>query len=97
MTKRQTRLFFIGGTLLFTLVFLGLTIDSHRQFGTLTNADALTDEVIEGKHVWHRNNCINCHTVFGEGAYYAPDLTKITRRRGRDSLPPSPRDPPHFS
>ena len=29
-------------------------------------------QVIAGKHVWHRKNCINCHTLLGEGAYYAP-------------------------
>ena len=33
MTKRQTRLFFVAGTTLFALVFVALTIDSHRQFG----------------------------------------------------------------
>ena len=29
MTKRQTRLFFIVGTTVFALIFIGLTIDSH--------------------------------------------------------------------
>lgn len=82
MTKRQTRLFFIGGTALFALIFLGMTVDSHRQFDKLTNADQITPEVSAGKDVWHRNNCINCHTLLGEGAYYAPDLTKITQARG---------------
>lgn len=96
MTKRHTRLFFIGGTLVFALVFLGLTVDSHRQFGELTNADAITPEVVEGKHVWHRNNCINCHTLFGEGAYYAPDLTKITQQRGEAYLTAFLRDPSQF-
>lgn len=96
MTKRHTRLFFIGGTGLFALIFLGLTIDSHRQFGELTNAEAITDDVVEGKHVWHRNNCINCHTLFGEGAYYAPDLTKITQQRGEAYLTAFLRDPSQF-
>lgn len=82
MTKRQTRLFFAGGTTVFSLVFIGMTIDSHRQFPTLTHEQALTVPVIEGKHVWHHKNCINCHTLLGEGAYYAPDLTKITVQRG---------------
>ncbi len=84
MTKRQTRLFFFAGTLLFALIFIGLTIDSHRQFGALTHADQITPEVIAGKHVWHQKDCINCHTLLGEGAYYAPDLTHITAldRRG---------------
>ena len=38
--------------------------------------------MVAGKHVWHRKNCINCHTLLGEGAYYAPDLTKIAQQRG---------------
>ncbi len=96
MTKRHTRLFFIVGTLLFTAIFIGLTIDSHRQFGRLTNAENITEEVIEGKHVWHRNNCINCHTLFGEGAYYAPDLTKITKQRGEAYLTAFLQDPSRF-
>ena len=76
MTKRGTRLFFLGGTLTATLVLLVLTVDSHRQFPRLTHADQITPAVVAGKHVWHRNNCVNCHTLMGEGAYYAPDLTK---------------------
>lgn len=96
MTKRHTRLFFIGGTVLFALVFVGLTIDSHRQFGTLTNAQNITPEVVAGKHVWHQNNCINCHTLFGEGAYYAPDLTKITQQRGEAYLTAFLKNPSQF-
>lgn len=96
MTKRHTRLFFIIGTLLFSAIFVGLTIDSHRQFGKLTNADKITSQVIEGKHVWHRKNCINCHTLMGEGAYYAPDLTQITKQRGTAYLTAFLKDPSKF-
>ena len=96
MTKRHTRLFFIGGTLLFAAIFVGLTIDSHRQFATLTNAENITEDVVAGKHVWHDTNCINCHTLFGEGAYYGPDLTKITKLRGEAYLTAFLRDPSQF-
>jgi nitric oxide reductase subunit C len=96
MTKRQTRLFFLGGTFLFAAIFVALTIDSHRQFGTLTNAEDITEDVVEGKHVWHRKNCINCHTLLGEGAYFAPDLTKITQMRGEAYLTAFLRDPSVF-
>ena len=96
MTKRHTRLFFIIGTALFATTFLVLTVDSHRQFGELTNAENITEDVVEGKHVWHRNNCINCHTLFGEGAYYAPDLTKITQQRGEAYLTAFLRNPSQF-
>ncbi len=96
MTKRHTRLFFIIGTLTFSAIFVGLTIDSHRHFGKLTNADKITPQVIEGKHVWHRMNCINCHTLMGEGAYYAPDLTQITKQRGSAYLTAFLKDPSKF-
>lgn len=96
MTKRQTRLFFVGGTLLFAVIFIGMTIDSHRQFDTLTNADQITPAVSAGKDVWHRGNCINCHTLLGEGAYYAPDLTKITDQRGTPYLTAFLKDPAQF-
>jgi nitric oxide reductase subunit C len=96
MTKRQTRAFFYAGTGLFALVFAVLTWDSHRQFGKLTNSDQITPEVVAGKHVWHRKNCVNCHTLMGEGAYYAPDLTKITEQRGPEYLQAFLKDPSRF-
>lgn len=96
MNKRQARLFAIGSTLAAVLIFVGMTLDSHRQFDTLTHADKITPAVTRGKDVWHANNCINCHTVFGEGAYYAPDLTKITKHRGEAYLQAYLRDPSKF-
>lgn len=96
MTKRQTRLFFIIGTLVFAGIFLALTLDSHRQFDALTNADMITADVSAGKDVWHDGNCVNCHTLLGEGAYYAPDLTKITQQRGLPYLTAFMKDPSQF-
>ena len=96
MTNRQARIFAWGSTLAAIVVFLGLTIDSHRQFPTLTNAENITPEVVDGMNVWHKYNCINCHTLFGEGAYYAPDLTKITQHRSEAYLAAYMRDPGAF-
>jgi nitric oxide reductase subunit C len=96
MTKRAARLFFFVSTLLSGLVFVALTVDSHRQFPKLTNAAALDERVVAGKDVWHRQNCINCHTLLGEGATYAPDLTKITTQRGAAYLREFLKDPSRF-
>ncbi len=96
MNNRQARKFAIGSTVVASLVFLGLTIDSHRQFPKLTNAEKITPPVSAGKDVWHKYNCINCHTLFGEGAYYAPDLTKITQHRGDAYLKAYMKDPSKF-
>src|SRR5690554_6975434 len=92
MNNRQARIFAWGATIAAAVVFLGLTLDSHRQFPDLTNAENITPEVTHGKDVWHKYNCINCHTLFGEGAYYAPDLTKITQHRGEAYLQAYMRD-----
>jgi nitric oxide reductase subunit C len=96
MNKRQSRVFAIVATGLAAVVFVALTLDSHRRFPALTNAEAISPEVVHGKDVWHKYNCINCHTLFGEGAYYAPDLTKITQHRGAAYLKAYMRDPSNF-
>ena len=96
MNKRQARVFAIASTGIATLVFLIMTVDSHRQFPALTHSENITPEVIHGKDVWHKYNCINCHTLLGEGAYYAPDLTKITQHRGEPYLRAYMRNPANF-
>jgi nitric oxide reductase subunit C len=96
MSKRAARLFFYISTALSALIFTVLTIDSHRQFPKLTNTAALDERVIAGKNVWHRENCTNCHTLLGEGAYYAPDLTKIATQRGPAYLREFMKDPAKF-
>lgn len=96
MNKRQSRMFAIVATGLAAVAFLGMTLHSHTRFDELTNAENLTAEVIAGKDVWHKYNCINCHTLFGEGAYYAPDLTKITQLRGEAYLTAYMKDPSQF-
>lgn len=96
MNNRQARHFAIASTAIAAFIFLALTVDSHRQFPELTNAQNITPAVTRGKDVWHENNCINCHTLFGEGAYYAPDLTKITELRGEPYLRAYMKDPSQF-
>lgn len=96
MNKRQSRIFAIVATGLAAAAFLGMTLHSHTRFAELTNAEDITPEVVHGKDVWHKYNCINCHTLFGEGAYYAPDLTKITQHRGEAYLKAYMRDPSRF-
>lgn len=96
MTKRQTWLFAVAMTLVFSGIFIGLTIHSHTRFDDLTNTENLTPKVKKGKKVWHAYNCINCHTLLGEGAYYAPDLTNIASQRGDAYLKAFMKDPSQF-
>lgn len=83
LSKSQARAFFLGGTGVFSIAFLALTVDSMMQIPEQTNADQITPAVVAGKRIWEENNCMGCHTLFGEGAYYAPELTKVVDRRGK--------------
>ncbi|MCB9683498.1 MAG: c-type cytochrome [Alphaproteobacteria bacterium] len=93
LSKSQARLFFLTATAGFSLVFLGLTVDSIRQVPARSHADAMTPEVLHGRELWDDHNCMGCHTILGEGAYYAPELTKVVERRGEAWLKTFLRDP----
>ncbi len=45
-------------------------------FGQEYDAKAAEALVALGKKTTQGKNCMNCHTFLGNGAYYAPDLTK---------------------
>ncbi|MDO5614422.1 MAG: cytochrome c [Paracoccus sp. (in: a-proteobacteria)] len=81
MTKSMARNVFYGGSLFFILIFIGLTAHSHLYaVNVSTDRETLNDSVAAGKHVWERHGCINCHTLLGEGAYFAPELGNVMRR-----------------
>lgn len=82
LSKSQARSFFIGATALSFLAFILLTIYSMSPKNDQTNHEKITAEVIKGKHLWEANNCMGCHTIMGEGGYYAPELTKVVDRKG---------------
>lgn len=83
LSKSQARYFFLGGTIISFGVFLGMSWTSLvNDVPKKTHEENLTKEVIHGKQIWESNNCMGCHTIFGEGAYYAPELTKVYERRG---------------
>jgi nitric oxide reductase subunit C len=83
LTKSRARNIFYGGSLFFIAVFIALTVQSHRYVvSTSTAGMPLSDEVRLGKHVWERHSCINCHTLHGEGAYFAPEVGNVMTRWG---------------
>ncbi|GAA6162938.1 cytochrome c [Pelagimonas sp. KU-00592-HH] len=88
MTKSMARNIFYGGSLFFIIIFLGLSFHSHRYIVTTsTNVETLTESVAAGKKVWEDKACINCHTLMGEGAYFAPELVNVMTRWGVEDDP----------
>lgn len=93
LSKSQARTFFLGGTAVFSALFLWLTVDTMRQVPDLARHADMTPQVVRGKEIWDHNNCMGCHTILGEGAYYAPELTKTYERRGEVWLRTFLKDP----
>ncbi len=81
-TKSMARNIFYGGSMFFFLLFLVLTFDTIRTLPKRDNREAITPVVAQGKLLWEENDCIGCHTLLGEGAYFAPELGNIYTRYG---------------
>ncbi|MGE5173091.1 MAG: c-type cytochrome [Betaproteobacteria bacterium] len=84
MTLSQGKAIFIWGTVISTVIFLGLTYDSLVKMPQRTHEEKLDARVAAGKWVWQKYNCNDCHTILGIGGYYAPDVTKVMSYRDSD-------------
>jgi len=83
LSKSSARAFFLGGTILTFLIFICLSwVTLSKEVPKKTHEENITPQVVAGKHLWEANNCMGCHTIMGEGGYYAPELTKVYERRG---------------
>ena len=85
-TKSMARNVFYGGSMFFFLLFLALTFDTVRALPKRDMRQNITPLVAEGKKVWETRNCIGCHTLLGEGAYFAPELGNVVSRYGEDGV-----------
>lgn len=85
-TKSMARNVFWGGSVFFFLIFLALSFDTVRQLPKRDMRQNITPEVIAGKKIWETRNCIGCHTLMGEGAYFAPELMNVVERYGSEEV-----------
>lgn len=85
-TKSMARNIFYGGSLFFFLLFVALTVDTNQVLPKRDNRANLTPAAVRGKHVWETHDCIGCHTLLGEGAYFAPELGNVYTRRGPEFI-----------
>src|SRR6185369_5618896 len=84
MSNKAARNLFIFGSLFFFAIFLALTFDTMGKLDA--RAPEITEQVDAGKHAWQKYDCIGCHTIFGNGSYFAPDLTKTTDKKPKEYL-----------
>jgi len=67
------------------LVFIALSIASFLDSRGQTIPAAVRYggfDAVQGKRVFQAYNCMGCHTIVGNGAYFGPDLTKLYGKVG---------------
>lgn len=62
--------------------FMPVIGEEQLLFGKKFSAQEAEELVALGKKTTQAKNCMNCHTILGNGAYYAPDLTKAWLDQG---------------
>jgi nitric oxide reductase subunit C len=92
LTKAAARNIFYGGTIFFFVVFVLLVADSFRQARIMEVTNPVSVEVAAGKRVWERNACFDCHTLYGEGARFAPELGMVWVKYGGRTDPEAARE-----
>lgn len=85
-TKQMARNIFYGGAAFFAFLFAAIVFHTEQRIPQRSNAASITPQVADGKRVWETRNCIGCHTLLGEGAYFAPELGNVYKRRGPDFI-----------
>jgi len=86
ITKSMAKNIYYGGGMFALLIFMALTFDTVQQIPERSNESKMTHSVVAGKALWEKNNCVGCHTLIGEGAYYAPELANVFQRRGASDV-----------
>ena len=84
-TKTMARNICYGGTTFFFLLLLALTYDTQSVLPERDHRENITDTIVLGKKVWEDHDCIGCHTLLGEGAYFAPELGNVYKRFGNST------------
>ncbi|MBW7900817.1 MAG: cytochrome c [Rhodocyclaceae bacterium] len=83
-TTSSARNVFYGGTAFFVLLFAALVFQTESDIPQRDRREMLAQnpQVAAGKKLWENNNCIGCHSLLGEGAYFAPELGNVVDRFG---------------
>lgn len=71
-----------GIRLFFTACLLISAVIVAAAFGGTMRTRAMPAEAAAGMRIWKANQCEGCHTLYGQGGAFAPDLTHIFELRG---------------
>ena len=82
LTTAAARNIFYGGSIFFFVVFAALVCNSVIQARQMEKTNPVSAEAAHGKRIWEQKACFDCHTLYGEGARFAPELGKVWLKYG---------------
>ncbi len=74
--KRRNALIMFGLMMLIFIMLSGFSFVNSRDQVAPDTVSFGPYQAADGKRVFQAYNCMGCHTLVGNGAYFAPDLTK---------------------
>ncbi len=74
--RRRRALILLGLMMLVFIVLSGFSFIKSRGQVTPNTVTFGAHHATDGKRVFQAYGCMGCHTIVGNGAYFAPDLTK---------------------
>jgi len=80
--KRRTALAVLGVMLLLFAVLSVFSFTGERKQARPEAVAFGPYSALDGRRVFQGYNCMGCHTIVGNGAYFGPDLTDVYRRVG---------------
>jgi len=92
---KRAKGWFVWTSIVMIGVFIVLTVQSY--YYVIGKEPKVTDAIAAGNRVFHDNNCMDCHTILGDGAYYATDLTKVINKRGKGFVRAVLKNPPEIT
>jgi hypothetical protein len=69
-------------SLVVIFIFISISSFAGRDRPDPYTVKPLGTDAVEGKRVFQAYDCMDCHTVVGNGAYFAPDLTYVYQDDG---------------
>ncbi len=85
-TSQMARNIFYGGTTFFVLLFAALIFHTETEDSRAIQIRGIDPCRRARQAPLGTRNCIGCHTLLGEGAYFAPELGNVYERRGPDFI-----------
>lgn len=80
--KRRNALAVLGFMVLLFALLSVFSFTGSREQALPQQVSFDGHSAVDGRRVFQAYNCMGCHTIVGNGAYFGPDLTDLYRRTG---------------